>query len=128
MTANISLVPRPHPDFISQPWRKMGDYKHWTPDPRTGDPRTPPDPRTGEPEVQGPNDLAMTEMNLCQCSKLKRTAVSLLVTESALLYTQFTLFAPDCAISHYRLAFFRIVSFVACKTTCITSSRQLFAL
>ena len=33
-------------------------------------------------------------------------AVSLLVTESALLYTQLMLFTPDCAISHYLLAFF----------------------
>ena len=50
-------------------------------------------PGTQGPEDQGPNDLAllhlafMTECNLCQYSKLKCTAVSLLVTESALLYT-----------------------------------------
>ena len=31
--------------------------------------------------------------------------VSLWVTESALLYTQQTLFTPDCAISNYLLAY-----------------------
>ena len=36
----------------------VGHYKHWTRDPRTGDPRTrgPEDPRTGDPRTRGPED------------------------------------------------------------------------
>ena len=40
----------------------MGDYKHWTRDPRTKDPTTQ-GPEDKEPKDQGPNDLALLHLH-----------------------------------------------------------------
>ena len=68
-------------------------------------------PKDRGPKDQGPNGQALLHLAFMKtCVNVLSSNVRLyhccMVTESALLYTQLTLFTPDCAISHYLLAFF----------------------
>ena len=87
----------------------LGDYKHWIRDPRTGD------PRTRGPGTRGPGTQRSSSVALSFYDR-NATCVNVLSSNIRLyrcwsqsphsLYTQMTLFTPDCAISHYLLAFF----------------------
>ena len=117
----------------------LGDYKHWTLDPRIREPRTqgPKDPRTRETRTQGPGAqkpscVFMTEI------QLQATYVNVLSSNLGCVIVSHrvhivihakALFRTDCAISHYLLASSilsslynpRIISFIACKNTSMTS-------
>ena len=84
-------------------------------DPRTGDPRTG-DLRTRGPGTQGPGIQQSSSVALSFYDR-NTTCVNVLSSNVRLYrcwsqsphcytYTQLTLFTPDCAISHYLLAFF----------------------
>ena len=116
-----------------------GDYKHWTQDPRTQDPRTE-DPRTRGPGTRGPGtqrsssvvlsfydrnatcvNVLSSNVRLYGCgpqslpcythSRRSSHQIVLFTLSTSFLYLFFTLQNP------------RIVSFIACKATNVTSYR-----